>query len=36
MYNFIYAINVSILNNNTVYTRVWHRDRTNVKIDHGY
>ena len=30
MYNFIYAINVSIINKNTVYTRVCPGDRTKV------
>ena len=36
MYNFIYAINVSINNKNTVYTRVCLGDRTKVILDHGY
>ena len=36
MYNFIYAINVSIINKNTVYTCVCPGDRTKVNLDHGY
>ena len=36
MYNFIYAINVSIINKNTVYTHVCPGDQTKVNLDHGY
>ena len=36
MYYFIYAINLSIINKNTVYTRLCPGDRRKVNLDHGY
>ena len=33
---YIYAINVSIINKTTVYTRVYPGDRTKIYSDHGY